>query len=140
MTRFRTVAGQRLHVFRTHPLLAALTFVIVAVWLVFGLWFKVLGMVPRHRLIVEAILGEGAATPVTFIVGLGEIALAIWVLSGLYPRLCAAAQSLAIITMNTLELRLARGLLLAPVVMICANIGFLIAIWYCAFKTPETRS
>ena len=97
-------------------------------------------MVPRHRLIVAAIFGDAAAGPLTVIVGLAEIGLAFWFLSGLYPRLSAAAQSLAIISMNTLELRLAKSLLLAPVVMICANIGLLIAVWYCALKSPETRS
>ena len=109
---------------------------IAAVWIVFGVGFKLLGMVPRHRLIVASIVGEAAAGPVTLLVGGAEALLGLWVLSGIRPRTCAAVQTLAIASMNTLELRSARGLLLAPVGMVCANVAFLAVVWYCALKSP----
>ena len=62
--------------------------------------------------------------------------MGLWILSGIRPRLCAAAQTLAIVGMNTLELALAKDLLLAPVPMVCANTAFLAAGWYCALRAP----
>ena len=97
-------------------------------------------MVPRHRLIVAAVLGEAAAGPVTVVIGAAEAAMALWILSGIYPRACAALQTIAIATMNTLELTVARDLLLAPILMVCANTVFLVAVWYCALKVPATQS
>lgn len=104
------------------------------VWILFGLGFKVLGLVPRHRGIVAAVLGEAAAGPVTVAVGLGETALGLWILSGIRPRLCAAAQTLALASMNALELAYARERLLAPVPMVAANALFLAVGWYAALR------
>ncbi len=118
----------------------ALTIATALVWLVFGLWFKVLGMVPRHRLIVAAAMGEAAGGPITVLIGAAETAMAFWILSGIYPRACAALQTIAIATMNAMELTVARDLLLAPILMVCANTVFLIAVWYCALKAPPPES
>jgi hypothetical protein len=111
------------------------------VWLVFGVVFKMLNLVPRHRAIVAAIVGDAAAGPVTFLIGAAEATLGIWILSGRRPRLCAAAQTCAIVTMNALELSLARDLLLAPALMVCANTVFLGVVWYCALAArPAPRA
>lgn len=107
-----------------------------AVWLVFGIVFKVLNVVPRHRMIVGSILGDSLAAPVALLVGAAEAAIGLWILSGFRPRACAAVQTIAIVTMNVLELAYARHLLLAPVPMVLANIGFLVIVWYCALKAP----
>ena len=107
---------------------------LAAVWLVFGLVFKVAGVVPRHRMIVAAVVGEAAAGPVTLAVGLGEAALGLWVLSGVRPRACAAVQTLAVAGMNSLELAVARDLLLAPIAMVCANTLLLGVAWYLALR------
>lgn len=117
----------------------ALTLSTALVWLVFGIWFKLFGMVPRHKLIVAAVVGEGAAGPVTMLVGAAETAMALWILSGLRPLACAVVQSIAIATMNTLELSLAPDLLLAPSIMVFANTVFLIVVWYCAIKVPPAQ-
>jgi hypothetical protein len=110
-----------------------------AVWLVFGVVFKVLDLVPRHRLIVATVLGAAVAGPVTVAIGAAEAAMGLWILSGIRPRLCAAAQTVAIVSMNALELGLAKDLLLAPVPMVCANAAFLAAGWFCALNTPGAR-
>jgi hypothetical protein len=116
-----------------------LTVAIAAVWLVFGVWFKLLGMVPRHRFIVASLVGDAAAGPLTIIVGIGETCLALWVLSRRLPLVCAALQTLAIVTMNTLEITYARNLLLAPVLMVCANTVFLSVIWCWALNVCRQR-
>jgi hypothetical protein len=122
------------------PLITALTALTASVWLLFGLGFKVLGLLPRHRLIVAAMFGDAAAGPITVIIGAGETALALWILSGFSPRFCAAVQTAAIGVMNTLEIRFAKNLLLSPILMVVANTGFLIAVWYRAIKLAKLRS
>ncbi len=109
------------------------------VWLVFGLLFKVLDLVPRHRVIVASIVGEELARSVTIVVGCAEAGLAVWILSARSPRLCAATQTVVIATMNGLELSLAREHLLAPIPMLIANAAFLSLVWYGALNVPTGR-
>jgi len=85
---------------------------IAAVWLINGLFCKVLGLVPRHREIVARILGPEHAAALTVMIGLAEIAMAIWIVSGVAKRLNAIAQIVIIATMNVLEFCLAPDLLL----------------------------
>jgi uncharacterized membrane protein YphA (DoxX/SURF4 family) len=113
-------------------LVTALRIGTAAVWLVFGFVFKVLDVVPRHRLIVASVLGATVAGPITIAIGAAEATMGLWILTGMYPRLCAAAQTVAIVSMNALELSLAKDLLLAPIPMVCANTVFLSAGWYIA--------
>jgi len=102
------------------------------VWLVFGVIFKILGLVPRHRMIVASIVGAAAAGPVTVLIGGVETAVGLWILTGFKPRACAAVQTVAIVSMNVLELGLARDLLLSPVLMLCGNAVLLCLVWYWA--------
>jgi len=89
-----------------------LTYFIAAVWLINGLFCKVLNMVPRHQQIVARILGEENARLLTFLIGLSEIVMAVWILSGIKTRLNAIIQILVIAAMNTLEFFLVPDLLL----------------------------
>jgi uncharacterized membrane protein YphA (DoxX/SURF4 family) len=74
-----------------------------AVWVVNGLVCKVLDMVPRHREIVARILGEDHALALTRLIGMGEIFMAVWILSGIKARWSAWAQIAAVMTMNVVE-------------------------------------
>jgi hypothetical protein len=47
-----------------------------AVWVFHGLYSKLLNGLPRHREIVARVVGEQFATPVTKVVGAGEVLLA----------------------------------------------------------------
>jgi|OM-RGC.v1.027053661 hypothetical protein len=85
---------------------------LAAVWLGMGLGAKVLGLVPRHREIVARILGEEHATTLTVLIGLGEILLAAWILTGRFPRTCAVVQIGLVLAMNLIEFTIARDLLL----------------------------
>jgi hypothetical protein len=87
---------------------------IATVWLVNGLYCKVLNQVPRHGEIVEKILNldYNTARIFTIIIGLSEILMAIWILSRIKHRLNAIAQIAIIATMNTLEFLLVPDLLL----------------------------
>lgn len=83
-----------------------------AVWIGNGLFCKVLNFVPRHQQIVARILGEQYARPLTILIGLSEIIMAIWILSNFKPKLNAIAQILVVATMNIIEYLLAPNLLL----------------------------
>ncbi|MEO0731390.1 MAG: DoxX-like family protein [Bacteroidota bacterium] len=88
------------------------TYLIALVWLINGLYAKVLGQVPRHEEIVSRILGEAYASTLTTLIGLAEIAMAVWICRGYYRRLTGLAQITIILTMNVLETLLVPDLLL----------------------------
>ena len=87
-------------------------YLIAAVWLVNGLFCKVLNLVPRHQEIVATILGHEHARPLTVAIGISEVLMAVWILTGIRSRLNALLQIAAIAVMNMLEFILVPGLLL----------------------------
>ena len=89
-----------------------LTVAIAFVWLINGLFCKLLNLVPRHQLIVARILGEEHAAIITRAIGVLEILMAVWILTGIRSRLCAIVQAVIIASMNTIEFVLAPDLLL----------------------------
>ncbi len=89
-----------------------LKILISLVWLVNGLFCKVLNFVPRHELIVGRILGTEYAPILTKTIGVLEILMFIWILSGIKSRLCSIAQILIVLTMNLIEFFVAPDLLL----------------------------
>ena len=89
-----------------------LTFCIATVWIVNGLFCKVLNLVPRHEQIVARILGDDYSRVLTVLIGLSEIVMAIWVLSKFKSRLNAIVQIVIVEIMNTLEFILVPDLLL----------------------------
>ena len=89
-----------------------INFLIAAVWLINGLFCKVLDLVPRHQVIVEKILKMENARSLTVLIGLAETGMAIWILSGIWPGVNSFMQIIIIAVMNTLEFFLAPDLLL----------------------------
>ena len=85
---------------------------ISVVWLANGLFCKVLNLVPRHEQIVARILGEDYSRPLTILIGLSEVVMAVWVLSKFKSKLNAITQILIVALMNTLEFILVPDLLL----------------------------
>ncbi|MFZ9935741.1 MAG: DoxX-like family protein [Luteolibacter sp.] len=91
-----------------HPVLRLL---FATVWLVNGLWCKVMDGVPRHREIVARILGDEHAVLLTRAIGAGEMLFALWILSGIRWRWSCAMQIAAVAAMNIIEFILAPDLL-----------------------------
>jgi len=110
---------------------------IAGVWIFHGLFSKILDGIPRHRLIVERILGEEYAVPATILIGCLEILLGCWVLWGKRRRLCAGIMTMALVSMNTLEIILARELLISAVGMVALNLAFTAVIWWWASKESQ---
>ncbi len=89
-----------------------LNYLIASVWLINGLFCKLLNLVPRHEQIVAEILGEEFSRTFTVLIGLSEIVMAIWIVSGYKSRLNCIVQITVIAVMNTLEFMLVPDLLL----------------------------
>jgi hypothetical protein len=89
-----------------------LNYLIAAVWIANGLFCKVLNLVPRHQEIVARITGNVHAGVLTRTIGFAEMAMAVWILSGIRTKLNAVTQVVVIATMNSLEFILAPDLLL----------------------------
>ena len=83
------------------------------------------------------ILGERMARPATKIIGGLEILLGLWAFSGFARVECAAAQTLALIAMNSLEIVLAGDLLISAIGMVGLNFAFLAVIWHWALFAPK---
>ena len=91
-------------------------------------------MVPRHQQIVAQILGTSHARLFTVLIGMAEIIMAIWILSGIWPRLNAITQIVVIATMNTLEFLLVPNLLLWGRANAFFAFIFILIIYYNGFR------
>lgn len=85
---------------------------IALVWLINGLFCKLLNFAPRHEEIVRRILGGEYSVFLTRAIGLAEICMTVWVLSGILTKFNAITQIVIIAAMNVLEFYLAPDLLL----------------------------
>src|SRR4051812_28892122 len=100
---------------------------VALVWLYQGLWCKLLARCPGHLAIVQAVPGLGGRAGACVVLGLGaaETGLALWVLSGRWPFLAAAAQTALLVGMNGGGLLWGRGHIADPGAMITQNLAFL---------------
>ena len=114
-----------------------ITYIIAAVWIVNGLFCKVLDLVPRHAEIVGRILGEEHRS-LTILIGIMEVAMAIWILSGYKPKLNAGIQIGVVAAMNLIEFVLAPDLLLWGKLNSLFAFLFIILIYVNAFHLGKT--
>ena len=106
---------------------------VAAVWLYEGLWCKLLGRVPLQRTVVTSVprLGPRFGAPFLQVLGIVEVALAVWVITGMAPALCAIAQTTLLVLLNANGLLWARKVIPEPGGMIVKNIAFLLLVWVC---------
>jgi uncharacterized membrane protein YphA (DoxX/SURF4 family) len=109
-----------------------------SVWVFHGLYSKLLNGLPRHREIVARVVGEELATPVTKLVGAGEVMLGLWTWSGRARKSCAATQTAALMSMNTFEIARAKDLLVSAPGMLFLNAILVAATW--AWATSDRDS
>lgn len=81
------------------------------IWVVNGLFCKVLNFVPRHEQIIARILGDNYSRSLAVLIGLAEVGMAIWILSGINSRRNVITQIIVVATMNILEFILVPDLL-----------------------------
>ena len=123
--------------FRSETFHVAAQIVIGSVWVFHGLYSKIFDGIPRHRLIVGKILGAANAGIATKVIGLLELLLGLWAFTGWQPVGCAVVQTAAIVTMNALEIFIARELLISAIGMVILNLGFLSLVWHWAIFAPK---
>lgn len=109
-----------------------ITVIIGSVWVFHGFYSKILNGIPRHGMIVERVLGAEIAAHATLFIGVMEVLLGAWVYTRFKRRACALLQTLGIVAMNTLEILLARDLLISALGMVALNAAFISLIWYWA--------
>jgi hypothetical protein len=95
-----------------------------AVWLINGVWCKVLDQVPRHREIVSQILGAEHSLLLTRLIGVAEVFMAIWILTGIRWKWSCAAQISAVAAMNIIEF------IVVPEMLLFGRINSLVALAY----------
>jgi hypothetical protein len=104
---------------------------VAAVWLYEGLWCKLLGRAPAQLEVVEAVpwFSVWAASRFLLLLGAVETCLALWVLSGLRPGLCAIVQIGLLATLNTAGILWARRRIHDPAGMLLKNAALLVLAW-----------
>ncbi len=90
----------------------AITILSGLVWLVNGIYAKILNKVHRHEEIVRRILGKAYERPLILTIGILEVLMAIWIFSGIKSKLNVVCQITIVLTMNLLEFIFAKDLLL----------------------------
>ncbi len=115
------------------PPLVILRAGIAAVWLYEGLWCKILGRVKLQAEVVAAVPRLGPRFGSLFLkaLGLAEVALAVWVVTGLFPGWCAIVQISLLVLLNANGLLWARHIIHEPVGMVVKNFSFLLLVWVC---------
>lgn len=91
---------------------SSVTFFIAAVWVLFAVYGKLVPLTPTHQQIVARVFGEAASSRLTHMIGLGELLIAVWVLSGIRKQWCGWFQIVAVTTMNCIELLIASDILM----------------------------
>jgi len=117
-----------------------LSFCIATVWIVNGLFCKVLNLVPRHEQIVARILGDDYSRVLTILIGISEILMAIWVLSKFKPRLNVIAQIAIVGLMNTLEFIIVPDLLLWGKLNSLFAFLFIVVVYFNEFYLKKNNS
>lgn len=113
------------------PPLVLIRFCIAAVWLYEGFWCKIVGRLPSQLEVVTAVPRLGARFGPAFLKALGlvEAAIALWVIFGIAPGLCAIVQVVVLAALNINGLLWARHIIHDPAGMIVKNIAFVVLVW-----------
>jgi uncharacterized membrane protein YphA (DoxX/SURF4 family) len=107
---------------------------VASVWLYQGLWCKLLGGSKSQKEIIHVASGYSSnlLTTATVAIGVFEVILALWILSGKRLRAAAWVQTITLVCMNSAGLIWARSLIHDPGAMITENIVLLSLAWVIA--------
>lgn len=117
-----------------------LTYFIALVWIVNGLFCKLLNFAPRHEQIVERILGLEYSRVLIVLIGILEVLMAFWIFSRVKKRLNAIFQITIVLVMNVLEFLLTPDLLLWGKFNIIFAAFFVLIVYYNEFYLNEKES
>lgn len=122
-----------MHITIAFPPVAVIRGGVAAVWLYEGLWCKILGRVASQVQVVTAVprFGPRFGLVALKLLGIVEVALAAWVISGFGPGACAIVETGLLVALNVNGLLWARHIIHEPAGMIVKNISFLVLVWVC---------
>jgi len=108
---------------------------IALVWLYEGVWCKLLNRMPHQVEVVAAhpMFSERSALLVLRAIGLLEVLLALWVLSGWEPVWAALTQTVILAGMNANGVLFSREHIHDPAGMVIKNFAFVVLMWVGAF-------
>lgn len=110
-----------------------ITIILASVWLINGLYCKILNQVPRHEAIVAHVLNTEYSRLLILIIGILEVCSAIWILTGYKQKLNAIFQITIVISMNIIEFIAAQDLLLWKKLNIIFALIFAVLVYVNAF-------
>jgi DoxX-like family len=115
------------------PPLVLIRAAVAAVWLYEGLWCKIFGRMQSQLQVITAVPGLGPrfGAPLLKALGMLEVALAVWVMTGIAPGICAIVQTALLVGLNANGLLWARRIIHEPAGMVIKNIAFLVLAWVC---------
>ena len=122
-----------MHIALVFPPLVVIRACVAAVWLYEGLWCKILGRLPSQTEVVTAVPRLGPRFGSLFLKALGivEVTIAVWVMVGVAPALCAIVQTALLVVLNANGLLWARHIIHDPIGMVVKNTAFLVLAWVC---------
>ncbi|KAA5828113.1 hypothetical protein FPF71_04570 [Algibacter amylolyticus] len=120
---------------KTQKLYNLLHIIIALVWVINGMFCKILNLVPRHQEIVERIIGNANSRAITILIGVAEVCMAIWILSHYKLKLNAITQICIVAIMNLIEFVLAQDLLLWGTFNSLFALLFIAVVYHTNFKT-----
>ena len=103
-----------------------LNYGIAVVWISNGLVCKLLDKVPRHQQIVAEIVGRSYSKNLIVLIGVAEIFMALWVLSGYKSKWNAYIQIAVVLAMNAIEF------LVVPDLLLWGKFNALFAVLFCS--------
>ncbi|MEU8585757.1 DoxX-like family protein [Streptomyces sp. NPDC048664] len=117
---------------------AAARWAIALVWFYEGFWCKVWpGRADQRAIVSDVPLLPGWATTAALVaIGLTEVAIGLWVLSGRWTRAAAVVQTALIALFNAGGLLFAPGQIDEPGRLLTQNLVFLALIWLTATPRP----
>ncbi|MGW4896713.1 DoxX-like family protein [Kitasatospora sp. NPDC004240] len=107
------------------------TLAVALMWAYEGFWCKIFPGRADQRAIVEGLplLPDGAAGLLLIAIGLAEVALAAWVLTGRRARLAALTQTALVLCFNTGGLLVGADHIPEPGRLVVQDLAFLALIW-----------
>jgi hypothetical protein len=114
---------------------------VAGVWLYHGLWCKILGRCADQLRVVEDLPGmpRALARPALTTIGLAEVALAAWVISGRRPVDAARTETGLLVAMNGGGLAFSRRHIAAPRALLTENLAFLALVWWTAVSERDAQ-
>ncbi|BCJ36419.1 hypothetical protein Athai_39220 [Actinocatenispora thailandica] len=113
---------------------------VTLVWWYEGSWEKILAGSADQRAIVASVpwLPASLVSDAVLAIGIAEIGLGLWVLTGVRPRLAALAQTTALVAFNAGGLAFGHRYLTQPAAMLARNVTFLALCWLVALSAGRS--